>query len=195
MTNALPLRHTWFQNSDTVEVNVMVKRRRADQVTVELAEADDAGAPSSCLHVLVHDERCASPASTCTCEAGPATCSLQLWGGVAPAGLHVELLGSKVEIKLTKSCPGEAWPTLEKADVGKKTENDAAKKAAKNWDKIGDEDDDEDAGRDPMGFFQHLFAGADDDTRRAMMKSYVESNGTSLSTNWDEVKSKDFSKE
>lgn len=46
-----------------------------------------------------------------------------------------------------------------------------------------------------MGFFQHLFAGADDDTRRAMMKSYVESNGTSLSTNWDEVKSKDFSKE
>ena len=38
------------------------------------------------------------------------------------------------------------------------------------------------------GFFQQLFANADEDTKRAMMKSYVESGGTALSTNWDEVK-------
>jgi len=30
----------------------------------------------------------------------------------------------------------------------------------------------------------------DEDTRRAMMKSFVESNGTVLSTNWKEVGSK-----
>lgn len=36
-------------------------------------------------------------------------------------------------------------------------------------------------------FFQKLYADADDDTRRAMMKSYQESGGTSLSTNWSEV--------
>ncbi|KAJ5381546.1 uncharacterized protein N7496_003974 [Penicillium cataractarum] len=40
------------------------------------------------------------------------------------------------------------------------------------------------------GFFKKLYAGADPDTRRAMMKSYVESQGTSLSTNWSEVGSK-----
>lgn len=36
-------------------------------------------------------------------------------------------------------------------------------------------------------FFQQLYADADDDTRRAMMKSYQESGGTSLSTNWSQV--------
>lgn len=36
-------------------------------------------------------------------------------------------------------------------------------------------------------FFQKLYADADDDTKRAMMKSYSESGGTSLSTNWAEV--------
>lgn len=56
----------------------------------------------------------------------------------------------------------------------------------------GDESDgaDSDYGAgDPVdSFFKKLYANADPDTRRAMMKSYVESQGTSLSTNWNEVK-------
>ena len=35
--------------------------------------------------------------------------------------------------------------------------------------------------------FQDLYRDADDDQRRAMMKSFVESNGTVLSTDWAEV--------
>ncbi|PYH72479.1 co-chaperone SGT1 [Aspergillus vadensis CBS 113365] len=64
----------------------------------------------------------------------------------------------------------------------------------------GEEDDGEDEASDAEsinsdfgggdavdGFFKKLYANADPDTRRAMVKSYVESQGTSLSTNWDEV--------
>ena len=54
-----------------------------------------------------------------------------------------------------------------------------------------DEDDgidsDYDTGDAVDGFFKKLYAGADADTRRAMMKSFQESNGTALSTNWGEV--------
>ncbi|KAI9674616.1 MAG: hypothetical protein M1829_003698 [Trizodia sp. TS-e1964] len=75
----------------------------------------------------------------------------------------------------------------------------------KNWDKLatdltaragnssggdskaaGDEEF-EDEGDPVNSFFKKLYQGADADTRRAMMKSYQESNGTALSTNWAEV--------
>ena len=85
----------------------------------------------------------------------------------------------------------------------------SSKSGPKDWDKLADdltkrpkskdkkdgEEDGADEGidefedeADPVnGFFKKLYAGADPDTRRAMMKSYQESNGTALSTNWTEV--------
>lgn len=95
----------------------------------------------------------------------------------------------------------------------------SSRRGPKNWDKLAsdltakkpkkgkkgkgkdsgsgaDEDDSEgdyesDVGGDEVdGFFKKLYAGADPDTRRAMMKSFTESNGTALSTNWAEVGSK-----
>ena len=75
----------------------------------------------------------------------------------------------------------------------------AKHKPRKNWDDIAEDaikaepekspDDDPNAGGDTAvnGFFQKLFANADDDTKKAMMKSYQESGGTTLSTNWADV--------
>ena len=65
----------------------------------------------------------------------------------------------------------------------------SSKTGPKDWNKI-----DKEAGEDKQGdeaavnsFFQNIFANASDESKRAMMKSFTESNGTVLSTNWDEV--------
>jgi suppressor of G2 allele of SKP1 len=65
----------------------------------------------------------------------------------------------------------------------------AAPRSRNKWDSFKAEDEngkaEEDANIDD--FFKKLYADADDDTRRAMMKSYQESGGTALSTNWTDV--------
>ncbi|KAK4983180.1 Cochaperone protein [Elasticomyces elasticus] len=75
-----------------------------------------------------------------------------------------------------------------------KASGDTASKGNADRDKDEDDDDDfnyDDEDGDPVnGFFKKLYAGADPNTRRAMMKSYTESGGTALSTNWDEVSKK-----
>ena len=72
--------------------------------------------------------------------------------------------------------------------------NDAAFKPVDKWSRLEflDEMEEEletlDGGEDGLNkMFQDLYKDADDDQRRAMMKSFVESNGTVLSTDWTDV--------
>ncbi|KAI0007347.1 SGS domain-containing protein [Xylariaceae sp. FL0662B] len=69
----------------------------------------------------------------------------------------------------------------------------SSKKGPMNWDKFAEGDNDDDANDgDVESFFRKIYKDADDDTKRAMMKSYIESNGTSLSTSWAEAGSKTY---
>merc|ERR1712107_239226 len=65
-------------------------------------------------------------------------------------------------------------------------------KIKKNWDAISREVEEE----KPQGeqalnkLFQDIFARGSDEQKRAMEKSFVESGGTVLSTNWQDVGSR-----
>jgi suppressor of G2 allele of SKP1 len=83
----------------------------------------------------------------------------------------------------------------------------SSRKGAKDWDKVaeeltakkkkgeaGNDDDtldvDAEDGDETTRFFRQLYKGADPDQQRAMMKSFSESGGTVLSTDWSNVGSK-----
>lgn len=95
--------------------------------------------------------------------------------------------------------PLQALSALPRPAVSDPAATPALKKPKKNWEELSDEilksdkekttEEDPNTGGDSTvnGFFQKIFADADEDTKRAMMKSYSESGGTTLSTNWDEV--------
>lgn len=62
----------------------------------------------------------------------------------------------------------------------------SSKTGPKDWDSIAKDDDEEDAA-DVDSFFKELFKNSTPEQQRAMMKSYTESNGTALSTDWSSV--------
>ncbi|KAK0415986.1 hypothetical protein QR680_012231 [Steinernema hermaphroditum] len=66
-----------------------------------------------------------------------------------------------------------------------------------DWDKLckDAEEEEEHEKRESGGggvdqMFQQIYANASDDMKKAMVKSFTESGGTVLSTNWKEIKEK-----
>jgi hypothetical protein len=102
--------------------------------------------------------------------------------------------GDKSGTCCKKETGDEAKAATAPKSVPKQAE--AKKKAVpgekKNWDKIVKEFEveEEKEEKDVNHLFQKIFSQGDEETQRAMNKSYVESGGTVLSTNWKEVGSK-----
>lgn len=57
------------------------------------------------------------------------------------------------------------------------------------------EDSESEEGLSVMDLFSRIYQRSGDDVRKAMEKSFYESGGTVLSTDWDQVKSKKVSRE
>eukprot|EP01116_Phalansterium_solitarium_P012034 TRINITY_DN2797_c0_g1_i1.p1 TRINITY_DN2797_c0_g1~~TRINITY_DN2797_c0_g1_i1.p1 ORF type:complete len:375 (+),score=98.33 TRINITY_DN2797_c0_g1_i1:39-1163(+) len=170
-------RHEWYQTPSDVIVTILAKNVDKQRANVDI------GDKSVDIKFPVNDSN-------------DYALNLELANTVVPAQSKVDFLSTKIEIKLKKASAG-MWRTLE--DTGEKHALPAADAAAptakppapkKNWDAIakeaiGSEKLEGEEGLNEL--FRNIFSGGDDDQRRAMQKSFVESGGTVLSTNWSEV--------
>lgn len=126
---------------------------------------------------------------------------LDLFGAVDTSACRVEVNAVKVEVILAKQQPGAMWKNLERKD---EIMSDApaayptSSKQKKDWNQIDRDIEEEAKAEKPQGdealnnLFREIYGRADDETRRAMNKSFQTSGGTVLSTNWGEVASSDY---
>jgi suppressor of G2 allele of SKP1 len=181
----------WYQSHDTVTLNIMAKGVPKDKAAVEIEQ----DAVSVSFPVVDSSEY--------TYNADP------LFASVDPSQSKYRITPTKIEVTLRKATPGAKWHSLERAHGDAATASTSrasstmapeketapayptsSKSGAKNWDKVivNDLDEkDEIEGDETSHFFKQLYSGATPEQQRAMMKSYSESGGTVLSTDWSNV--------
>ncbi|KAF2125281.1 SGS-domain-containing protein [Dothidotthia symphoricarpi CBS 119687] len=198
-TPADKIKHDWYQNNDNIVFSILAKGVPKDEATVEILK------DSLSVTFPIGDTK-----SEWSFSADP------LFASIDPAQSMYRVTPNKVEVTLRKAKPGLKWHDIE-GDREVEVEDDkksaipshvlsgksnqesppvyptSSKSGVKNWDKVvmddlGDKDDME--GDETSAFFKKLYAGAGAEQQRAMLKSYQESGGTVLSTDWGNVGSR-----
>jgi tetratricopeptide (TPR) repeat protein len=171
--------HDWYQNNDFVFLTVLKKKDAGEwNVTIDSQDVFVYKPDGKKIHVQLAN--------------------------------HVDLSGSvftqtekKVEIKLKKADHGIVWSALIKGEIDAKPKEftpsyPTSNPNKKDWSKVDRNIEKEFIKEKPEGddamnnLLKQIYSGSDEETRRAMIKSYQTSNGTVLSTNWGEVKEKDY---
>lgn len=180
------VRHDWFQTLTTITLNFFVKNRKDSDVKVNVQD--------KAFDIDIQLEG----GSTFTYNFDP------LFGEVDASSVKVDVRVPKIEVTLTKK-KATQWATLEAPEGTLAAVNatnttstaagaplPSAYSSRKDWNKAKiDLDEDKPEGEAATNkFFKEIYAGAEDEQRRAMMKSFQESGGTVLSTNWKEVGAK-----
>ncbi|KIJ45264.1 hypothetical protein M422DRAFT_779162 [Sphaerobolus stellatus SS14] len=175
-------RHEFYETDERLTLSVFDKGANPDEVSIKF-----------------------TPTSV-TYEHGDKKLELDpLMGEIDPEASAYTVGKVKVEIRLAKKTQGR-WVYLVRspeseakilpstAAAGSTTAN---KRQHKNWEKVSDQilkaDKEKTLTDDPNAVdsnkaFSELFQHLDEDAKRAMLKSYTESGGTTLSTDWEDVK-------
>jgi len=180
--NKTTFRHEWYQTNTHVYVTIFAKNIKQDQANIEFKEKTLA------VTIKVSDSN-------------EFQLNFELCDKITPEESSTEFLSTKVEVKMKKAVQSR-WKTLEDTgEVHKQWDNNnvvptsqppvtTQKTGTKNWDKIVKEVSEVEKldGEESLNkVFQDIYSNGSEEQRRAMMKSFVESGGTVLSTNWDEV--------
>lgn len=161
------VRHDWYQSETKVVITVMLKNAKEKNYKVDLE-------PSR-VHMTADDYEL----------------DLKLFAPIVVERSSYKDFPSKVEITLAKET-GNRWDGLEEA-VKLKPANAAPPPInKKNWDSLAKEvEKSEEAEAQSEEALQRLFkkiySSSSPEVQKAMNKSFSESGGTVLSTNWNEV--------
>lgn len=204
------IRHEWYQNSENVYFTLLAKGVPQDEAHIDIQERS-VSISFPLASGATYDLTLEPLFATVKPEASiPRILSTKIEIVLAKAtpGQKWSALESSEPISSTKTDqPSKIDPVPRAVLTSDKPTGPAyptsSKSGPKNWDKItedlrtGDkedgkagavDDDDFEGGDEADHFFKKLFKNASPEAQRAMMKSYTESNGTALSTNWEEVK-------
>jgi len=175
------IRHEWYQSPTYVVISIFAKGIQKEQCEIN--------STATTLAVTIKLN-----------ENSEFVLDLDLCDTICPEQTQLIIAPSKVEIKMVKDKQCK-WLALEKtadpiatltwdtSTPSGKPEYPSSSKIKKNWDAIDKsvEEDKPEGDAALNKLFQDIFARGSDEQKRAMEKSYVESGGTVLSTNWEDV--------
>ncbi|XP_066476663.1 protein SGT1 homolog [Tiliqua scincoides] len=178
------IRHDWYQTESHVIVTIMIKNAKKEDISLQFSEKE--------LSVLV---RLSSDEDY--------NLKLHLLHSIVPEQSTFRVLSTKIEIKMKKP-EALQWEKLEVHGGGSKLKQPApvsdsmhlypsSSHYTRNWDKLVVEIKEEEKNEKLEGdaalnkLFQQIYSDGTDEVKRAMNKSFMESGGTVLSTNWSDV--------
>ncbi|KAF4731906.1 Suppressor of G2 allele of SKP1, partial [Perkinsus olseni] len=205
MASIPPSKLDWYQTADTVTITIKLKG--VDPSTgIENIEFGERSVKAT----INHDEKG---------SVEHYRLDLELWGSIKADKATYEITPYKVELHLPKGDnQPQQWPSLRcekgvsshrssvaapKVDkttvsASESSSYPSSSKVRRDWSAIDKMCDEELKGEKENGdaalnaLFRQIYADANEDTRRAMVKSFQTSGGTVLSTNWDEVGKADY---
>lgn len=162
-STASDLRYDWYQTDCKVVITVLVKNIHQENISVNF----ELNRVAAAVKLNENQKYCLN---------------FELSNGIVPDESSYKLYPSKVEIHLKKNHPLR-WESLERNELDKKHKSEK-----KNWDAVASQLTEEKEGESSVEMlFSKIYSDGTEDQKRAMIKSFYESGGTVLSTNWNEV--------
>ncbi|NXC52655.1 SGT1 protein, partial [Aleadryas rufinucha] len=174
--------YDWYQTESQVTVTIMIKNAQKDDVSVQFLEKK-------------------MNASVRLPSGEDFNLKLDLLHSIVPEQSTFKVLSTKIEIKMKKP-EAVRWEKLEGQGDSPKFKQftpdtqhlyPSSSHYTRNWDKLVVEIKEEEKNEKLEGdaalnkLFQQIYSDGTDEVKRAMNKSFMESGGTVLSTNWSDV--------